>query len=105
MSVKESVLILLFVMATMFCWNVEAKVSILKHGQVAPYSGYLFDEYSQTQAQIAVRQLEEYKKLQEIDKKIIAEQQSQIQNNQTIRWFYFIGGALVGGAAVNAISK
>lgn len=105
MSVKESALIIAFVLATMFCWNSEAKVVLLPQNAPAPFSGYLFDEASQTKAQIAVRQVDEYVKLVELDKKIISEQKSQIQNNQTMNWLYFIGGAVLGGVVGNSIHK
>lgn len=103
MSWQEVVVIVSFFLLIAFCRNSNAEVVYLYQNKPAPFSGYLFDENSQTKAQIAVRQLEEYKKLDEVNKKIIAEQEFQLKNESTIRWVLFIGGAVVGGLAVDKL--
>lgn len=106
MSLRKFITILIMFLAILFsCLKTEAKVVYLFQNESAPYSGYLFDEKSQTQAQIAILQLDEYKKLQDINKKLIENQQLQLSNNETMKWLYLIGGALIGGIVVNTFSK
>lgn len=81
-----------------FCSKSEAKAVYLLQNESAPFSGYLLDGETQNKAQIAMRQVEEYKKLEEINQKLINEQKNQIENNQQMKWLYFIGGAVVGYA-------
>ncbi len=89
----------------MFCWPSHGKATFLSQGEAAPFNGYLLDKFSQDQAQTAVLQVDEYKILTEINKKIISEQQSQLEDSQTLKWIYFVGGALAGGLTVKTLSK
>lgn len=103
MSWQEVVVVIAFLLFLAFAKPAKGEVVYLYQNKPAPFSGYLFDENSQTKAQVAVRQLEEYKKLDEVNKKIIAEQEFQLNNESTIRWVLFIGGAVVGGWVVDKL--
>ena len=108
MKIKEYItylLICIFIVFSFTCGKANAKVIYLNQNSLAPYSGYLFDPETQNQAQIAVRQLDEYRKLVETDKKIIQEYKNQQDSNSTLNIVYFLGGALAGGILVEALHK
>lgn len=81
----------------------NAKAFYITKDEPAPFSGLLLDEYSYKQATVESMQLEEYKKLHDIDSKIIQKLKKQQDDTMMVKALYFFGGVIVGGLATNAV--
>lgn len=77
--------------------NANAKAFYIDKGEKAPFAGLLLDEFSYKQATTESKELVEYKKLHEIDTKIIENLKQQQEDTEIIKMLYFIGGVVVGG--------
>lgn len=102
-SFREGIILFLVIVALLFSMQAKSEVVVLQPNQKAPYFGYLFDHETMKKATTESMQLTEYKKLTEINMEIIKEQEKQLQNNEYMKYLYFIGGIVVGGAVVKAV--
>lgn len=108
------IFILTFILANT---SFAGQAKLLKQGEVAPFAGMLLEPKLELKARTAIIQNEQYQDLVENQYEMIntlhqsnvnKEKQIAILQNKAdstmIKVLYFIGGVIVGGAAVQAIN-